>query len=215
VSIPLTEDDVAAFGLVTLHNAESSHTAGYKLTFTLKDEKDYEQFSSVTKKRKGKAGVRYRMYLLTDVSELCRDCEVFFLCWSVSNASGARIKFELHAPDDFDFFRILPAGQEWSMTLIEIDDEEKVVDQKQKEVAETVKGGPKSQMAGRLCADRLFQRFVANKEQLVKATPDQCAQFIRNKCSIISRAELDHDEAAWVRFTKWVSKPFAIWSEGQ
>ena len=216
MSIVPTEDEVAAHGLVTLHNAESSHTAGYKLALTLKDEKDYEQFSSVTKRRKGKAGVRYRMFLLHDDQTLCRQLEVFFLGWTVSNTAGAKTKFELQDPDDFTFFRSLPAGQEWSMVLAEITDDEEVVDQKQKEVAETIKGGPKSIRAGRMCADPNFQWFVShklNKPRDKRATPDECADFIRTKCGIKSRAELDHDEAAWERFIRWVSKPFAIWSE--
>lgn len=217
-----SEEDVAAFGMVTLHNAESSHTAGYKLTLSLKDEKDYEQFASVTKRRKGKAGVRYQMNLLNSVEDTCRQLDVFFLSWTNSNTAGARVKFELQDPEDFAFFRGLPQGQEWSMVLIEMDDQEQPINQVAREQAETVKGGPKSQRAGAMCADRDFQRFVAVKTGIDKmrspmgrATPDECANFIRNKCGIASRAMLDHDEAAWERFTKWISKPFAIWSEGR
>lgn len=216
------EEQVAAFGDVTLHNAESSHVAGLKLTLSLKDEKDYEQFSSVTKRRKGKAGVRYQMSLLHKDEHACRQVEVFFLGWSVSNTSGAKVKFELQSEADFIFFRGMPQAFEWQMVLAEIDDDEMVVDQKQREDVETLKGGPRSQRAGAMCADVEFQRFVhgklvgaGNGRTGTRATPDECANFIRQKCGINSRRELDHNERAWEAFTRWVSKPFAIWSDGR
>lgn len=217
MSITPTEAEVAAFAQVALHNAESSHTAGYKVTFRLLDETEYEQFSGITKRKKGKAGGRYRVFLLAVDEKLCRKLDALFLGWTMSNSAGGRIKFELSSEADFAFFRSLPAGQEWSATLVELDDEEQPVDQSAREHVETVKGGPKSQRAGALCADASFQRFVAshNREAMngkLRATPDQCADFIRTKCRIASRAELDHDPAAWERFTRWVSKPFAIWS---
>lgn len=218
MSITPTEAEVAAFAQVALHNAESSHTAGYKVTFRLLDETEYEQFSGITKRRKGKAGGRYRVFLLAVDEKLCRKIDALFIGWTMSNTAGGRIKFELVSPDDFQFFRDLPPGSEWSATLVELDDEEKPVDQQARERVETVKGGPKSQRAGAMCADSDFQRFVGRQiagydsPTIKRATPDQCADFIRTKCRIASRAELDHDPAAWERFTRWVSKPFAIWS---
>lgn len=213
MSITPTEAEVAAFAQVALHNAESSHTAGYKVTFRLLDETEYEQFSGITKRKKGKAGGRYRVFLLAVDEKLCRKIDALFLGWTMSNSAGGRIKFELSSEADFAFFRSLPAGQEWSATLVELDDEEQPVDQSAREKVETVKGGPKSQRAGALCADADFQRFVGRQHlNKQRANPDECADFIRHKCRIASRAELDHDPAAWERFTRWVSKPFAIWS---
>lgn len=220
MSITPTEDQVAAFAQVALHNAESSNVAGYKLTLRLLDETEYEQFSGITKRKKGKAGGRYRGYFLHLDKNLCIQADLIFLGWTMSNTAGGKLRFEMESVNTFDHFRSLPAGEEWSLTLVEIDDEEKPVDQKQREAVETVKGGPRSQRAGALCSDPDFQRFVAKQTGIdklrgpgsVKARPDECAEFIREKCRINSRAMLDHDPAAWERFTRWVSKPFAIWS---
>lgn len=218
----VSEHEVAAFAQVALHNAESSNAVGYKLTLRLLDEAEYEQFSGITKRKKGKAGGRYRGYFLHVDKNLCTQADLIFLGWTMSNSAGAKLRFEMESVNAFDHFRSLPAGEEWSLTLVELDDEEKPVDQKQREVVETVKGGPRSQRAGAMCSDPEFQTFV--NLQLMsrssfkirkfngRATPDECAQFIRDKCRISSRAELDHDAAAWDRFTAWVSKPFAIWS---
>lgn len=216
---PIGIQNVAAFATVELHNAESSHTAGYKLTLRLPKEEDWEQFKTITKRKKGKAGGIYTMYLTG--TGIPRQLDVVFLAWTISNSAGAKIKFELQDADDFEFFRALAEGYAWMMTLIELDEENKPIDQQAREKAETVKGGPKSQRAGAMCADPSFQQFVMGILRVerrdgrvaIRATPDECAEFIRRKCKIASRAELDHDEAAWERFTRWVSKPFAIWSQ--
>jgi hypothetical protein len=209
----ITIDDIVAHAKVTLVDAASSHASGYRLVLKLTDEKEYEAFSTITKRKKGKAGGRYRMFLIN--KDEGKFVDVWFLGWTVSNTAGAKVKFDLSCDEDFAYFRERPVEMAWDMTLIELDDDEKVIDQQQREVAETVRGGPKSQLAGKLCADMNFQRFVAKqngKPPGSRANPEECANFIRAKCRIGSRRELDHDEGAFQRFTMWVSRPFAIWS---
>jgi hypothetical protein len=198
---------------VLLVDACSSHAGGYRLSLKLRDEKDYEPFSTITKRKKGKAGGRYRMFLMD--KDHPRQLEVWFLGWSMTNTGGAKIKFDLANEDDFAFFRALPVDKLWHMAMVELQENDEILDQHQREVAETVKGGPKSQLAGRLCAESNFQRFVASKTgkaQGARATPDDCANFIRQKARIGSRRELDHDPDAFERFNKWVQRPYAIWS---
>lgn len=218
----ITPDQVAAHAGVQLYNAESSHSAGYRVTFQLLDVEEIDSFSGITKKRKNKAGGRYTMALV-DAKERTPPhlCEVHFLGWSITHTSGAKVRFDLSGPEDFAFFRELPANSpdaaEWTLVLAELTDDDEVVDQAKLERAETVKGGALCKSAAILCGTADFQRWVALQDKLdrPRADPDICADFIRRRCRIKSRAQLDHDDAAAERFRRWVKVPFALWAEGR
>lgn len=97
--------------------------------------------------------------------------------------------------------------------MYEVGDDEKIVDQAQKESSETIKGGLLAQRAGRLCADETFRLWVAvQRGKEGRCSQEEAAEFIRSRCRIQSRRELDHDEGALERFRKWIERPFAIWS---
>lgn len=216
------EEHAAYHGKVTLLNAESSHAKGYRVELVAAVEDDYKVFKAMTKRRKGKAGIIFRLYLLSDDERLSREVDGWFAGWSVSNADGCRVRFDLHDSADFDFFRELPAkainpesATQWQLVLVEIDSDGDMVNQRRREEHETLKGGPLCRKAAILCSDREFQLFVRDQKKLGRpASPDECAEFIRGKCDITSRRELDHDAGAQERFHRWVSRPFAIWAEG-
>lgn len=212
-------EEVAYHGRFRLYNAESSHAKGYRVEFQLGTEDDYRTFKGLTKRKKNKAGIIFRCYLAG------RNAIVFdgyFVGWGVSNALGAKVRFDLMDMEIFNAFRDLPAlvqnehAVEWNAVLLELSDNGDVVNQSQRESVETMKGGPLSQHAGKLCADKSFQRFVGDRLDVDGppgkrvASPDECAAFIRERCRIESRRELDHDKAAAERYHRWVTKPFAI-----
>lgn len=207
-------DEVAAHARAYLHNAESSNQVGYRLTLSLETDTDIEEFRKITKHRKNKAGGVYRMFLVDQKTESWKG-EVLFLGWSATHASGAKVKFLLSDEADFQFFRSLEADNDklvWDMVLVELTDDSDVVDQRAKEHVESIRGGELCRAAAIRCNDRMFQRWVhAVQGQAGWATQAECAEFIRSKCRIESRAELDHDKAAAERYHRWVSRPFAIW----
>lgn len=220
----ITEEQVAAHARVRLHNASSSHAVGYRLELSLIEESDYTEFAEITKRKRNRTGGRYRMFLTSHKpmpdGSLAMEFEVWFLGWTVSNTGGAKIRFDLAGDEDFAFFRSLPAGDEasvWDMVLVELSDDDEVVDQKARERIESLTGGPKSQKAGRMCADIQFQRFVAVRTGLAKgalASADACADYIRRRCHISSRAQLDHEPDAWERFKKFIDTPYSIFLSG-
>ncbi len=210
----IREEQVAYHGAFVLYNAESSHRGGFKVEFQLGSEDDYKTFRMMTKRKKNRAGITFIVSLL---GQYPRQLHGYFTGWRVSNNEGALVKMELADEEDYNFFRLLPAMVssenpiKWEVVIAEVDDEGKKVDQKQREEHETRRGGPLSQHAGRLCNDRDFQQWVGQKEGLKRiAKPEECAEFIREKCDIKSRADLDHDERAAERYHKWVTKPYAI-----
>lgn len=65
------------------------------------------------------------------------------------------------------------------------------------------KGGKLAQRAGILCAEGGFQKFLTeriNKPYCVVANADEAADYVRVKCEVKSRAELDHDVEAARKF---------------
>lgn len=77
--------------------------------------------------------------------------------------------------------------------------------------AEQQKGGALAILAGRLCADERFHEFVAQEYGVIwhtEHTADDIAQWMREQCSIDSRAELDHNEAAAEVFHRVIRGPW-------
>lgn len=213
-----TLEQVAASAKVYLHNAESSNAVGYRATFALCDDADIEGFRQITKHRKGRAGGIYTAYLVDENQPLNNyKFEGLFLGWSASQA-GAKIKFILSDEGTFDYFRMQEAGNKelaWMLVLVEMTDDSEPVDQEAKErVNTTLRGGPLCKKAAILCNDRMFLRWIGSIwKRKEPATPKEAAEFIRNRCRIQSRVELDHDEAAAMRFHKAVLTPYAVWSQ--
>lgn len=77
------------------------------------------------------------------------------------------------------------------------------------ENTEKPKGGDLARLAGMLCTNQKFQEWadVSNS--------DAAAEFIRRRCGIQSRAELDNDWSAAEVFHKRVRLPFVAWQEGR
>lgn len=78
------------------------------------------------------------------------------------------------------------------------------------------KGGDLARLAGMLCQQALFQRWVsvaAGPAPQGVSAQDHAAAFVRQCCGVESRAQLDHDaDAAW-RFHQWVRRPYRMWAE--
>lgn len=57
------------------------------------------------------------------------------------------------------------------------------------------KGGKLAQRAGILCNEGAFQQFVAERAGIT-ASKDNAAAYLRGRCGVKSRSEIDHDEVA-------------------
>ena len=106
------------------------------------------------------------------------------------------------------------AGQRFYMTLVELGDDERPVDQaKRRQMEEATKGGALSKHAARLCRDSEFQRWIAEAEGMDCADVDErfAAEWVRGTCEVDTRAKLDHDARAAQRYENLVRRPFVEW----
>lgn len=76
------------------------------------------------------------------------------------------------------------------------------------------KGGPHSQDAARICKSAEFIEFVsyAIAVPVAEMDQDEAAQYVRARCGIDSRAELDHKLHALTRFHE-LMREFNEWRE--
>lgn len=85
---------------------------------------------------------------------------------------------------------------------------------KESAIQETLKGGPLSKEAAGLCKREDFQRFAAAQDvggARFNATENGAATYIRTRCCVQSRAEIDHDEYADSVFHN-IKSEFAKWN---
>ena len=84
---------------------------------------------------------------------------------------------------------------------------------------EKPKGGALAKLAGQFCNDTDFWSFLEDHHavQYASLTPpgDVAAEFIRSKCGIQSRADLDHNREAAEIFNAEFRLPFLAWQGEQ
>ena len=68
----------------------------------------------------------------------------------------------------------------------------------------TLRGGKLAQSAGILCNEGGFQQWCG------EATPEEAAEYIRQRCGVESRAHLDHDDTA-ARAFKEMKLEYETW----
>ncbi|SEN71688.1 hypothetical protein SAMN05216404_106175 [Nitrosospira multiformis] len=77
---------------------------------------------------------------------------------------------------------------------------------------EKPKGGPLCRLAGIWCKDEDFQEwlYMAYNDG-VPVDEEEAADWIRVTCGVASRSELDHNEAAAVKFQERIRAPYMEW----
>ncbi|CDY79454.1 Phage protein [Caballeronia glathei] len=135
--------------------------------------------------------------------------------WSETHNGGCKVTFWLPDATELDAFRSLTvrkgntAGHRFMAALVEIGDDETPV-QREPE-PEKPKGGALAVLAGRLCMDPEFWRFLENEYGVsfhACQAANEAAQWIREQCGVASRAELDHNEEAAATFHRVVRGPW-------
>ena len=146
--------------------------------------------------------------------------EVQFCGWADNHTAGPRITFWLPDGELLNFFRRLTmkkggrSGQRFYMTLVEIDDQDQPVNQEAKRhLEDAMKGGSLSKHAARLCRDEDFRAWIEEIEQFESGvvTEDRAAEWIRARCNVESRAELDHNVGAAQIYHNMIRRPYLDW----
>lgn len=139
--------------------------------------------------------------------------------WSESHTGGCKVTFWLPSPDDLQAFRTLTvrkgntAGQRFMAALVEIgDDELPVKPDAGIPASQKPKGGPLAKLAGRWSNDPVFLEWINSTTHAGifwhARTPDDAADFIRERCEVSSRADLDHNKYAESLFHELIRGPF-------
>jgi len=223
-----SESYVAYHGYAHLKGCMDSHKSGLVLQVRLTHEEDYKSFKEFRKHKKGKAGTGlYNCFTRPeDAENWYGPVQLKFIRWAISSANGAIVTFEMDDKTEWQRMRDAPAidsGYEMhqltkmEFMLVELDEEGKAVNVEQKAKLEKLalkrqwpKGGPQSIRAARLCNNLDFINWLGERGILdaSRATPADVADWMRKECDIDSRAQLDHDPAALIRFEEKIHKPF-------
>jgi len=153
--------------------------------------------------------------------------EVQLAGWSESHNGGCKVTFWLSDPTDLDAFRVMTvrkgntAGQRLACVLVEIGDDEQPVQQEPAAPGPAPaepeqKGGELAKLAGMWCAAPGFWEFL-NSNSTGKWTvtnAEQAAAVVRKVCRVETRAMLDHDEHAGMRFQEFIRLPYMRWQQG-
>jgi hypothetical protein len=73
------------------------------------------------------------------------------------------------------------------------------------------KGGALAKLAGMLCADPEFWKFLAHEFASTCNSADDAADLVRQTCDIGSRADLDNDAVAAKNFHEKIRGPWLKW----
>lgn len=135
--------------------------------------------------------------------------------WSESHTSGCKVTFWLSSSDELEAFRALTvrkgntAGHRFMAALVEIgDDEQPVQSDIGKTISEKPKGGELARLAGIWCNEPKFWRWVNASGFTAIDNDMQAAAYIRSVCEVESRAELDNNDRAGMRFQEMIRLPY-------
>lgn len=161
--------------------------------------------------------------------------ELMLAGWSETHNGGAKVTFWLPSAEELDAFRHMTvkkgntAGHRFAAVLVELDDNDQPAGQvgpqqpqpqpqgpeqpEQPEQPEPMKGGPLARDAAVICAAPEFQRFAAAMAD-AEAGAEGAAEFVRERCGIKSRRELDHSREASRAFAELMAA-YREWREGR
>jgi hypothetical protein len=223
---------IAFHELVTIKSWADSSSRGPSIKVALPSRDSLLAFEKITKRAGKRAGQRFASIWQRnegpDSSEP-RNIELWFAGANWAHQDGASVKFSLDE-DGFDWFKsgLMPMMDgdepaEYWLTLVQIDEDEKPINQKKAEVLEELKGGPKSKRVAMLCQQADFQDYVAYRinsaqvggERIPDVDPKAADAWVKGICGIKSKVELDHNEDAWAMFQSRIMSPFIRWGETQ
>lgn len=226
---PATERLVAFHELVTVKAWTDSSSRGPTIKVGLGSRDSLTIFETVTRRAKKRAGQRFAAIWQDEALSRKYTMDLWFAGANWAHQDGASVKFSILS-DDLETFQ-----QDWKLplanndghpifywlTLVQIDDDEKPIDQKKAELMDATepkpKGGPKSKRVAILTQQPDFQQYVYFRKR-EPAGPDPMGdadRWVKETCNVTSKVEFDHNEAAWDLFQTRVMSPFVRWGESQ
>ncbi|QMV32477.1 hypothetical protein KMC50_gp55 [Ralstonia phage Claudette] len=148
--------------------------------------------------------------------------EVQLAGWSETHNGGCKVTFWLADATDLDVFRALTvrkgntAGHRLACVLVEIGEDELPVTPPEPvaPAPEKPQGGALAKLAGMLCSNSDFWRFLTEHFRASITNAEQAAGAMREICKIKSRAELDNDQDAASIFHEAIRLPYVRWQQG-
>lgn len=231
----MSADALVAFsGPVELAKWVEASGNGRRIWLRLENRDALAHFEKATKRRGGKGGQRYKLYVADEDGTLLDGFpdEGWFIGAAWNHTAGASVVLEV---GDFGKFRDCATadgdhdgdGAKFYLTLVQLDDEERAVDQnvedQREELEKRLQGGPRSKQAAILFQADDFRRFVAQRlygqsgavgDRAMVTFPEADA-WVKKTAGFNSKAELDHDPAVWERYHSKVYKWFMSWARYQ
>jgi len=215
---------IAWTGKVTMARADWNDENGSTVTFKLPMDKDAEDrrnpFHAFTKRRKGRAGTRFMMvcqtYAKDALMHLLYEDEVMLAGWNDSQTNGHTAKFWLCGDLLGHPFDGICRKQPLIISLVELDDDEEIIDQKVRDRVEKQSTRPSerpSYAAAMLCKNEGFWCYLGEINPQAPGDYDEDTARLWLYCylDIQSRSELDKDERLAERFHNEVRRPFLMW----
>ena len=215
-------DNIVAFkGNVTLDKAIWDNIWGMYATFDLEqapqDKNNANPFKKFTKMKKGKVGTRFgAVFTFADESTAYQD-EVMLKGWN-DGTTGWRVTLWMNADSHgLHPFMSLDKGQELALVMAELDDDNEVIDQVQRERVTEAKQHRKqglSNYAALLCRTPEFWKYLRHLNVEFPEGPMEpiAKDWVCQTLDINSRAMLDSDPAAIANFHEQIRKPYSEWA---
>ncbi len=208
---------IAYTARVTMHSAAWGDETGSVVTFKLPMAKGADEtrnpFHGFTKRRKGKSGTRFMMVCLLGLGDTRKpiyEDEVMLAGWNDSQQNGHTAKLWICNDNMGHPFEGISRKDDLMLSLVELDDDNEVIDQKMRERVERTSKRPSgrlSYVAAMLCKSEEFWAYINNYTDETKdfiqptvTNEEEAKQWIYQKCGISSRAELDEVNQASVLF---------------
>lgn len=138
--------------------------------------------------------------------------ELLLLRWGDSNQNGQTVTFQIPGEYDANPFKHSPTGKKtgkrYAAVLVEINDDETPVVQKPK-------GGRLSKEAAGMAKRADFHLFVDSTHRPIssgESAEDAATNYIRARCCITSRVELDHERGPAQEFGH-IKREFQEWCQ--
>ena len=187
-------------------------------------------FNQFTRRRGGRVGTRFGASITHEHSEEPMFVgEMMLMSGGAPLGKGYWVSFWLDdEADHHPFAGYRPRkgdapGEIFMVAFCELDDDDHVINQEKRARVESANGKrgrqKLSNFAALLCENEMFHQYLHERvtfsgKQIPKhkwASEDMAARYIRWKCGIESRSELDRDERAIEIFHKEIREPYRDW----
>lgn len=129
-------------------------------------------------------------------------CEVQVLdCAATKSAYGPWVKLRFQSPEQVQHFR---KGQRLQIVAVLLDDAEEP--EPTRKPIEQRAPYKLSQVAGMMAHEPMYRRWIADVWGVQCENPEQAAQWTREACGVLSRAQLDSDRGAAETFRRLLAE---------